>query len=147
MGLLDRVNAGAERAAMEAWKAFDKGKAKAAELQLEMRMDAAAKKLGYLVLDEHRGRVTDGQARQRMLDDLARLEDEMAKLRAETAARVAARGSSTAGRPAEGQSTGSHPATGEESAAGQARNTGAEPSVVEDRGAWSRQAPDVDTEG
>ena len=132
---------------MEAWKAFDKGKAKAAELQLEMRMDAAAKKLGYLVLDEHRGRVTDGQARQRMLDDLARLEDEMAKLRAETAARVAARGGSTAGQPAEDQSAGSRPANGEESAAGQAPSAGAEPSVVEDRGAWSRQAPDVDTEG
>ena len=146
MGLLDRVNAGAERAAMEAWKAFDKGKAKAAELQLEMRMDAAAKRLGYLVLDEHRGRLTDGQARQRMLDDLARLEDEMAKLRAETAARVAARGSSTASRPSEGQSTGSRSVNGEESAAGQARNAGAEPSLVDDSGAWSRQAPDVDTE-
>lgn len=147
MGLLDRVNAGAERAAMEAWKAFDKGKAKAAELQLEMRMDAAAKRLGYLVFDEHRGRLTDGQARQRMLDDLVRLDDEMAKLRADSTARAASRGGSATGQPAEGQSTGSRPATGEESAAGQALGTGTEASVVDDSGAWSRQAPDVDTEG
>ena len=91
MGLLDKVNAGAERAAMEAGKALDKGKGKAAELQLERRMDAAAKKLGYLVFDEHRGRSTDDQARHPLLDDLAGLEEEMAKLRAETAAKVAAR--------------------------------------------------------
>jgi hypothetical protein len=120
---------------MEAWKAFDKGKAKAAELQLEMRMDAAAKRLGYLVLDEYRGRLTDAQARQRMLDDLARLDDEMAKLRAETAARAASRGSSAAERPAEEQSAGPLPESGEESAAGELASTGAEPSAVDDRGA------------
>ena len=91
MGLLDKLNAGAERAAMETGKAFDKGKGKAAELQLERRMDAAAKKLGYLVFDEHRGRSTDDQARQQLLDDLAGLEEDLAKLRAETVAKVAAR--------------------------------------------------------
>ncbi len=91
MGLLDKMSAGAERAAMEAGKALDKGKGKAAELQLERRMDAAAQKLGYLVFDEHRGRPTDDEARQRLLDDLTGLEEEMAKLRAETAAKVATR--------------------------------------------------------
>ena len=90
MGLLDKLNAGAERAAMEAGKAFDKGKGKTAELQLERRMDAAAKKLGYLVFDEHRGRSTDDKARQPLLDDLAGLEEELAKLRADTAAKAAA---------------------------------------------------------
>ena len=91
MGLLDKVNAGAERAATEAGKAFDKGKGKSAELQLKRRMNAAAKKLGYLVFDEHRGRPTDDEARQRLLDDLAGLEEDLATLRAETAAKVAAR--------------------------------------------------------
>jgi hypothetical protein len=91
MSFLDKVNAGAKRTAVEAEKAFDKGKAKAAELRLERRMDAAAKKLGYLVFDEHRGRPTDDKARQRLFDDLAGREEDMAKLRAETAAKVAAR--------------------------------------------------------
>ena len=91
MSLLDKVNAGAERAAVEAGKAFDKGKAKATELQLKRRMDAAAKKLGYLVFDEHRGRPTGDKARQGLLDDLAALEEDMATLRAETAAKIAAR--------------------------------------------------------
>ena len=91
MGLLDKLNAGAERAATEAGKAFDKGKGKSAELQLERRMDGAAKKLGYLVFDEHRGRPTDDKAGQGLFDDLAGREEDMAKLRAETAAKVAAR--------------------------------------------------------
>jgi hypothetical protein len=91
MGLLDKVNAGTKRAAVEAGKAFEKGKGKAAELQLERRRDAAAKKLGYLVFDEYRSRPVDDQARQGLLDDLAGLEEDMAKLRAETAAKVAAR--------------------------------------------------------
>jgi hypothetical protein len=91
MSLLDKVNAAAERAAVEAGKAFDKGKAQAPELRLKRRMNAAAKKLGYLVFDEHRGRPTDDEARQRLLDDLAGLEEDMATLRAETAAKVAAR--------------------------------------------------------
>ena len=91
MGLLDKMNAGAKRTAEEAGKTFDKGKAKAAEMQLERRMDAAAKKLGYLMFDEHRGRPTDDKARRGLLDDLAGLEENMATLRAETAAKIAAR--------------------------------------------------------
>jgi hypothetical protein len=91
MGFMDKMEAGAKRAAVETGKAFDKGKGKAAELQLQSRMDAAAKKLGYLVLDEHRGRTTDNEARLRLLDDLTGLEEQMEQLRAETAAKVAAR--------------------------------------------------------
>ena len=91
MSFLDKVNAGAKRTAVEAEKAFDKGKAKAAELRLKRRMDAAAKKLGYLVFDEHRGRSVDDKARQGLLDDLGGLEEDMATLRAETAAKAAAR--------------------------------------------------------
>jgi len=90
MGFLDKLSAGAERAATEAGKALDKGKAKAAELQLERHMDEAAKKLGYLDLDAYRARPVDEPARQQLLGDLAGLEDELANLRAETAAKAAA---------------------------------------------------------
>ncbi|HEY5528938.1 MAG TPA: hypothetical protein VIL51_05735 [Thermoleophilia bacterium] len=135
MGLLDKVNAGAERAAMEAWKAFDKGKAKASELQLEMRMDAAAKKLGYLVLDEHRGRATEEKLRQKFLDDLTRLEDEMAKLRAETAAKVAARGTAATSQPAGGQSVAGEPAESQ-SAEGQPS-----PDIADVAESWPEEGP------
>jgi hypothetical protein len=91
MGLADKVNAGAKRAATEAGKALDKGKGKGTELQLERRMDGAAKKLGYLVFDAHRGRPIDDQARQQLLDDLGDLEEQREKVRAETMAKVAAR--------------------------------------------------------
>ena len=134
MGLLDKVNAGAERAAMEAWKAFDKGKAKASELQLEMRMDAAAKKLGYLVFDEHRGRATEEKVRQKSLDDLTRLEDEMAKLRAETAAKVAARGAATS------QSAESHSAEGQP-AESQSAEGQPSPDVADVAESWPEEGP------
>lgn len=88
MGIMDKLTAGAERAATEAGKALDKGKAKAAELQLKGRMDDAAKKLGYMALDEHRGRALDAGARAQLLEDLARLEDDLAKLREEMAAKA-----------------------------------------------------------
>ena len=91
MGLAEKVNAGAKRVATEAGKALDKGKGKSTELQLERRMDGSAKKLGYLVFDAHRGRPVDDQARQQLLDDLVGLEEQREKVRAETAAKVAAR--------------------------------------------------------
>ena len=90
MGFLDKLSAGAKRAATEAGKALGKGKAKAAELQLQRRMDEVAKKLGYLDLDVHRGRPTDDKVREQLLDDLAGLEEKLANLRAETAAKAAA---------------------------------------------------------
>ncbi len=130
MGLLDKVNAGAERAAMEAWKAFDKGKAKASELQLEMRMDSAAKKLGYLVFDEHRGRVVDDRTRERLLDSLVSLDDEMAKLRAETAAKVAARTGSAPSQPADVPP-----------APAQAEASGSEPDMADVAESWPEAGP------
>jgi hypothetical protein len=140
MGLLDKVNAGAERAAMEAWKAFDKGKAKAAELQLEMRMDSAAKKLGYLVFDEHRGRSVDDRARDRLLDSLVSLDDDMAKLRAETASKVAARTGSAPVQPSDMQ-----PAPGQAETSGsdaeQAESTGSGPDVADVAGSWPEAGP------
>lgn len=91
MGFMDRLTAGAERAAKEAEKALDKGKAKVGELQIEMQMDGLAKKLGYLVFDFYRGREVDQALRQKTLDDLSRLEDQLLAARAEAAAKAQAR--------------------------------------------------------
>jgi len=90
MGLMDRLSAAAERAAEEAEKAFDKGKAKVGELQVEMQMDSLAKKLGYLVFDFYRGREVDQALRQKILDDLSRLEDQLLQAKAEAAAKAEA---------------------------------------------------------
>jgi hypothetical protein len=88
MGLLDKLSAGAERAAKEAEKAFDKGKAKVGELQVEMQLDSAAKKLGYIVFDFYRGREVDQNKRQNLLDEMSRLEDQLMQARAEAAAKA-----------------------------------------------------------
>ena len=89
MGLMDKLTAGVERAAQEMDKAFDKGKTKVGEIQTEMQMDGLAKKLGYLVFDFYRGREIDQALRQKYLDDLARLEDQLLQARAEAAAKRA----------------------------------------------------------
>ena len=91
MGLFDKLTAGAERAAKEAEKAFDKGKTKVGELQTEMQMDGQAKKLGYLVFDFYRGREVDQALRQKILDDLSHLEDQLFRTRDEAAAKAEAR--------------------------------------------------------
>lgn len=90
MSFMDKLTAGAERAAKEAEKAFDKGKAKVEELQIEMQMDGLAKKLGYIVFDFYRGREVDQAQRQKILDDLSRLEDQLIQARAEAAAKAQA---------------------------------------------------------
>lgn len=88
MGLMDKLTEGAERAAKEAEKAFDKGRTKVGELQVEMQMDGLARKLGYLVFDFYRGRQVDQALRQKILDDLSRLEDQLLRARAEAAAKA-----------------------------------------------------------
>jgi hypothetical protein len=88
MGLMDKLADGAERAAREAEKAFDKGKTKVGELQIEMQMDQLARKLGYLVFDFYRGRQVDQAMRQKILDDLSRLEDQLLRVRAQAAAKA-----------------------------------------------------------
>ena len=87
MSLMEKVTAGAERAVKETEKVIDKGKAKIGELQVEMQMDSQAKKLGYIVFDFYRGREVDQAQRQKYLDEMARLEDQLAQARAEAAAR------------------------------------------------------------
>ena len=90
MGLMDKLAAGIERVAEEADKALDKGKAKVSEMQIEMQMDSLAKKLGYLVFDFYRGRQVDAALRQKILDDMSRLESELLAKRAEARAKAEA---------------------------------------------------------
>lgn len=90
MGLRDKLGDGLGQAAHEIEKALDRGKTKVGELQIEMQMDGLAKKLGYLVFDFYRGRTVDQAVRQKMLDDLSRLEDQLLKLRAEAQAKAEA---------------------------------------------------------
>lgn len=85
--LKEKVTAGAERAVEEAEKVIDKGKAKVSELQVEMQMDGQAKRLGYLVFDFYRGREVDQAQRQKYLDELSRLEDQLIQAREEAAAK------------------------------------------------------------
>jgi hypothetical protein len=90
MAFSDKVSDGIGQAARELEKALDKGKMKFGELQIEMQMDGLAKKLGYLVFDFYRGRAVDQAVRQKVLDDLSRLEDQLWQMRAEAAAKTEA---------------------------------------------------------
>jgi hypothetical protein len=120
MDLKEKLTTGLERAAKEAEKALEKGKAKVGELQIEMQMDGLAKKLGYLVFDFYRGRPVDQALRQKILDDLARLEDQLLQAKAEAAAKAeearAAAGAQEAG-PGASAGTGPGPAPGAAEAA------------------------------
>ncbi len=135
MGLMDKLAEGAERAAREAEKAFDKGKTKVGELQVEMQMDGLAKKLGYLVFDFYRGRQVDQALRQRILDDMSRLEDQL--LRTRSQAGDTAQSEEVAGATAEPNSD-----TGNGQAAGAAGAT-AESAPTSEAGASSPSAEDV----
>ena len=90
MGIRETLGDQLGQAAHEIGKALDKGKTKVEELQVEMQMDGLAKKLGYLVFDFYRGRTVDQAVRQKVLDDLSRLEDQLSKIRAEAAAKAEA---------------------------------------------------------
>ena len=81
--IVDKIITGAE-------KALDKGKAKVGELQIEMKMDGLAKKVGYLILDEHRERSVDQDEKQRLLSELVGLEDQLIQARAEAAEKAQA---------------------------------------------------------
>lgn len=91
MGFRDVLGDQLGQAAHEIEKALDRGKTKVGELQIEMQMDGLAKKLGYLVFDFYRGRTVDQTVRQKVLDDLSRLEDQLLKLRAEAQAKAEAK--------------------------------------------------------
>ena len=146
MGLMDKLAEGAERAAKEAEKAFDKGKTKVGELQVEMQMDGLARKLGYLVFDFYRGRQVDQAVRQKILDDMSRLEDQL--LRTRSQAGDAAQPEEAAGATAEDAPT-SEAAANSQSAADarsgsdpEATPTGEAPPVGETNSAGSDSPTD-----
>jgi hypothetical protein len=103
MGIMDKLGDSLGQAAHEMEKALDKGKTKVGELQIEMQMDGLAKKLGYLVFDFYRGRSVDQAARQKLLDDLSRLEDQLVKVRADAAAKAQAEAAGAQRPPAGAQ--------------------------------------------
>ena len=119
MGLMDKLADGAERAAREAEKAFDKGKTKVGELQVEMQMDQLARKLGYLVFDFYRGRQVDQAVRQKILDDLSRLEDQLLRVRAQAAAKARSDAAAGASPPADPGPTEGGGTTGQETSTGE----------------------------
>lgn len=79
MSWRDRLTSGADRVAKEAEKAFEQGKTKVEQVQLERQMDAAARKLGYLEYDAYLGRETGTGDRQSLLEEMASLEQQIAR--------------------------------------------------------------------
>ena len=90
MAWKETVKKGFKKVQEEAGKAYDKGKSKAEQLQIEMKMDGLAKKLGYLTFDAHRGREVDDAARAKLLTDLTELEEALEKAKAEAEEKAAA---------------------------------------------------------
>ena len=97
MTFKDKLGNAFRRAGEEANKALDKGKLKAQEMQLEMKLDGAAKKLGHLVFDAHRGRQVDDALRLTYLQEMTELEEQITKVKAEAAAKAEAAGSASEG--------------------------------------------------
>jgi hypothetical protein len=81
MGLLDRLTGGAEKVAREAEKVFEQGKTKVEELQLERQMDTAARKLGYLEFDVHRGKAADPARKEELLKEISELEEQLGQMK------------------------------------------------------------------
>lgn len=91
MGWKEKLGKGVKKVGEEAKEALDKGKSKVEELQTEMQMDGLAKKLGYLAFDAHRGRQVDEALRTKYLEDLSKLEEQLAQAKAEAAEKAAAK--------------------------------------------------------
>lgn len=90
MAWMDSVKSGLQRFGEEAEKAIDKGKTKAEELRIEMKMDGLAKKVGYLTFDDYRGRKVEEATRVKLLAQLLELEENLEKVKTEAAAKAAA---------------------------------------------------------
>jgi hypothetical protein len=77
MGFSDKLSAGLDTVAKSAQKAFEQGKVRVDQLQLERQLDAAARRLGYIEFDASQGRPVDQAAKQDLLTEMARLETEL----------------------------------------------------------------------
>ena len=102
--MMEQLTEGLDKLAKEAQKAFDQGKVKVEQLQVERHMDGAARKLGYLEFDRYRERVVDEAARESLLQQMAAYEDQIVAAQAATAAtdqatQAAAQGQPPAGTP------------------------------------------------
>ena len=89
MGSMDKLRSVVEEAAGKAGRELDKGKTKVSELQVRTRMDAAAKRLGYAVYDAQRGRDADPAMQASLIEELGRLEAELAQIREKASAKAA----------------------------------------------------------
>ncbi len=73
----DKLSDGLETVAKQVQKVFEQGKARVEQLQLERQMDSTARRLGYMDLDESRGRAVDQAKKDELLAELGRMEDEL----------------------------------------------------------------------
>jgi septal ring factor EnvC (AmiA/AmiB activator) len=106
MDFMDKVKAAAQDAVSEVRKATEKAQTKVEEIQARRRMDDAARQLGYLIYKERTQGLTQGQEADRLINEMAALDAEIAEHEAASAARAAREATSAAGtaRPA-GQPT------------------------------------------
>lgn len=104
----ETVSKGAKKVGEGAGKAYDFSKNKAEQIQAEMKMDALAKKLGYMTFDAHRGREVSEESRTKLLADFTAAEAKYEELKAEAAARhEAAKAAKKEYKPADEEATSS----------------------------------------
>lgn len=83
MSILDDIGVTADEMVRQAGKAFDQVKGRVETLQLKAQMDVVARKLGYIEFERCRNRPVDIVGRQRVLDEMKLLDDQLAQLRAD----------------------------------------------------------------
>jgi hypothetical protein len=85
VSILDDISVTADEMVRQAGKALDQVKGRVETLQLKAQMDVAARKLGYVEFERYRDRPVDVVGRQRVLDEMRLLDDQLIQLRADLA--------------------------------------------------------------
>ena len=85
MSILDDISDTADEMVRQAGKALDQVKGRVETLQLKAQMDIAARKLGYIEFERYRARPVDAVGRQRVLDEMKVLDDQLVQLRTDLA--------------------------------------------------------------
>jgi hypothetical protein len=83
VSILDDIGVTADEMVRQAGKALDQVKGRVETLQLKAQMDVAARKLGYVEFERYRERPVDVVGRQRVLDEMRLLDDQLTQLRAD----------------------------------------------------------------
>ena len=83
MSILDDIGVTADEMVRQAGKALDQVKGRVETLQLKAQMDVAARKLGYVEFERYRDRSVDVVGRQRVLDEMKLIDDQLIQLRAD----------------------------------------------------------------